>query len=479
MSLPVKRPRDPAGPVAGGSGLAWACVLALALLGAPAPGAAQNVDIPVIRIASSPSPVGSGARAAGYGGAFIAIADDATAASWNPGGLAQIEAPEVSAVGELDARIEDFSRSRDVSGDLLNSTTTAALNYLSAVVPFHLFRLNMTASLNFQRVMDFDRDLNFGLVLDQPPVLELQEQVGFEQRGALDTISPAFCVQLTPRLSFGLAVNVWLDDLFSGRAWEARTRARGTGTEDPGGASVPFRVSFRRDERFSGITGVNVAAGMLWNAWRGLTVGAVLKTPFQVRADRAYAWSVIVEDAVHPESPDPGLPPSVVVPPTTEEVEIRFPWAFGVGLAYRFSDFCVASLDVTRVEWDDFVIVQTDPWLGVKVETSPFTGTDAGTSGVHGLQTVRTGAEYVLARDRFAVPLRAGFAYDPVPARGGSENVFVFSFGTGLSLPRLSFDMAYTLSFGRGLEGDLYSGVDETVLDLTVHRFLFSLICYI
>lgn len=31
--------------------------------------------------ASSPNPVGSGARAMGMGGAFIAVADDATAAS--------------------------------------------------------------------------------------------------------------------------------------------------------------------------------------------------------------------------------------------------------------------------------------------------------------------------------------------------------------------------------------------------------------
>ena len=36
---------------------------------------------------SSPNPVGSGARALGWGSAFIAVADDATAASWNPGGL--------------------------------------------------------------------------------------------------------------------------------------------------------------------------------------------------------------------------------------------------------------------------------------------------------------------------------------------------------------------------------------------------------
>ena len=54
----------------------------------------ERVEIP-----SSLNPVGSGARALGMGGAFIAVADDATSASWNPGGLIQLETPETSVVG--------------------------------------------------------------------------------------------------------------------------------------------------------------------------------------------------------------------------------------------------------------------------------------------------------------------------------------------------------------------------------------------
>lgn len=53
-----------------------------------------------VGIASSPNPVGSGARAVGMGSAFIAVADDATAASWNPAGLIQLDRPEMSIAGE-------------------------------------------------------------------------------------------------------------------------------------------------------------------------------------------------------------------------------------------------------------------------------------------------------------------------------------------------------------------------------------------
>src|SRR5438552_15423890 len=61
---------------------------------------------PSLNFATSPSPVGSGARAVGKGTAFIAVADDATAASHNPGGLAQLERPEVSIVGSYFVRYE-------------------------------------------------------------------------------------------------------------------------------------------------------------------------------------------------------------------------------------------------------------------------------------------------------------------------------------------------------------------------------------
>src|SRR5438067_1224172 len=42
--------------------------------------------------------LGAGARAAGMGDAFVAVADDVTAAYWNPAGLAQIRQTEVEAM---------------------------------------------------------------------------------------------------------------------------------------------------------------------------------------------------------------------------------------------------------------------------------------------------------------------------------------------------------------------------------------------
>jgi hypothetical protein len=48
----------------------------------------------------------------GWGTAFIAVADDATAASHNPGGLVQLERTDISIVGSYFYRHDDQDVSR-------------------------------------------------------------------------------------------------------------------------------------------------------------------------------------------------------------------------------------------------------------------------------------------------------------------------------------------------------------------------------
>jgi long-subunit fatty acid transport protein len=445
----------------------------------PVPARAQQpLDIPVVTIASSPSPVGSGARAAGMGSAFIAIADDATAASWNPGGLVQLERPEISAVGAVFQRIEDFSDDPRARGDLSNSTTTASLNYLSFAYPFRLFSRHVVVSLNYQQLLDFNRNLGFRLSQDQRPFLEFSQELDFEQTGAVYALSPAFSVEITPRLSLGVAVNIWMDDLFSDRAWESHTIGTGRGSVGIG-TPTDFTTLFRRDETFSGFLGVNVTLGMLWNVWRGLQIGAVVKTPVRADAHRKLSSSLEVYDPANPGNPPPGVTPSL---PTSleEEVEIEWPWSLGFGASYRFSDRWTLSTDLTRVEWADFTITQTDPATGERIETSPITGAPAAESDVEATYTVRLGTEYLflLPEKHLAVPVRGGFFYDPLPSGNGTDDYFGFSLGSGVTLRRVSLDLAYTLRFGRDVLGDLLSGVADTRADVVTHRFLFSAIVY-
>lgn len=201
--------------------------------------------------------------------------------------------------------------------------------------------------------------------------------------------------------------------------------------------------------------------------WRGLQVGGVLKTPFRAHASREYSQSLIGQGIIEQ-----------VVPPTEEDVTFDFPWAFGFGLAYRFSDRWTASMDVTRVEWGAFTMTQTDPETGIRVKTSPFTGTPADEADVGGTTTVRAGAEFLFVADTFVVPVRGGLFYDPLPARGGPDNYLGFSLGSGLVFRPVAIDLAYTFRYGWDVMGDLLVGVSGLQADVSDHRLLFSCIVY-
>lgn len=180
-----------------------------------------------IEIPSSPNPVGSGARALGMGGAFIAVADDATAASWNPGGLIQLQHPEFSVVGAWFHRAEDntFVFRPESSGE--QTVSESRLNYLSAAKPFTLWNRNMVVSVNYQHLYDFSREWHFPLITSGEN--RSTEYVDYESAGSLSAWGLAYCVEIIRgKLSFGFTLNFW-EDGFHKNEWENRLLQKGTG----------------------------------------------------------------------------------------------------------------------------------------------------------------------------------------------------------------------------------------------------------
>ena len=73
---------------------------------------------------------GAGARAAGMGGAFIGVADDATAITWNPAGLTQLYRPEVSLVTRYIA--ESYKYESTLYSNTVDNQSHFVLNFASA-----------------------------------------------------------------------------------------------------------------------------------------------------------------------------------------------------------------------------------------------------------------------------------------------------------------------------------------------------------
>ena len=412
-----------------------------------------------VEIPSSFNPVGSGARALGMGGAFIAVADDATAASWNPGGLTQLEDPEVSIVGAVFRRTEDLDFGTNPEGDGANSYSNVKLNYLSATYPFELLGTNMVVSLNYQTLYDLTREWDFPLNLSSPG-FDVNQQINLEQNGTLAAWGFAYSVQVHRQLSIGATLNIWEDGVYDNK-WSQKIAESGTGVV--GGNN--FNFTSRSNDRFT-FSGVNANIGLLWNATPKLNIGAVFKSPFEANIHKKSSFNSQIQFPGNPGA-DQELNIS-----SSNHLDLDMPMSYGIGFAYRFSDTFTTSLDVYRTHWDDFELKDNE---GNK--TSPISGRPSTQSDVDATYQVRMGAEYLFIAPKWVVPVRAGVFYDPAPAEGSPDDYYGFSLGTGLGFDEVVFDIAYQFRWGNDVGDSILQNLDFSE-DVREHTLYTSMIIY-
>jgi long-subunit fatty acid transport protein len=417
-----------------------------------------------VQINSSFNPVGSGARAMGMGGAFIAVADDATAASWNPAGLIQLELPEVSMVGayfNIREELESFSHPES-SG--MNEKRSYDLNYLSFAYPFKFLNHNMVVSLNYQRLYDMYKklsfDYNFAGISTVGTPLEIDQAIMYKQDGGVKALSPALAIQINPQVSLGITLNIWTDELFWENGWSQRYSIKSKGTLN----GIPFKNKENIYEKYSSFEGFNCNIGFLWDVNSVVTVGGVLKTPFTADMHHRYKFHT---QQIYPNGE---LPPTKSTSGFSEGVELTMPMSYGLGFAFRLSDVLTASLDVYRTEWSKFFLKD-----GEGNDMSPITGRPRKDSHVHDTTQVRTGIEYLIVREKTVIPLRAGLFYDPQPSQEHPDDFFGFTLGTGIMIENVVIDWAYVFRYGANVRGDSFgsSGIKE---DVTQHSALMSVI---
>ena len=416
-----------------------------------------------VGIASPPVPVGSGARAMGMGGAFIAVADDATAASWNPAGLIQLEKPELSIVGAYDSRKYDYSSADHPEADSTSRDNYASINYFSASIPFHLYK-NMVVSLNYQRLYDFQRSLDYNFNYASAG-LDLKQNNHFEQDGFIGAAAVAAALELTPRLSLGVTLNLWTDELGWDNGWTERYSSHATGTQ----SGVPVTIDTQIKDRYEKFRGINFNFGLMWDTPNFGTLGAVIKTPFTASLEHRFEFT---QTTVY------GAPVNTTLNTGTigfeEDVELRMPLSYGLGWSKRFNDIWTLALDVYRIEWDDYIL--TD---GQGNKYSPIDGRPKDQSDVSATNHIRVGIEYLylLPEKKSAIPLRAGLFYDPEPAEDDPQDFYGISLGVGLSRSRYSIDLAYQLRWANNI--DTGNQIATSEADATQHSVLLSFIFYL
>ena len=403
---------------------------------------------------SSPNPVGSGARAIGMGGAFIAIADDATAASWNPGGLIQLIEPEISIAGTYLSRTDEVT----ISNASVNSETERIdrtdLNYLSFTYPFSLINRNMVISVNYQHLYDFSRNWDL-------PVSHLEEDMGFtlsysgdysyQQDGGLSAIGTAFCVQILRGFSLGIILNIWDDDL-SKNSWGKKEVTNIT-VNMP---SFAYDYFSYETEKFS-FKGLNYNIGFLWRSLDNrLSIGCVFKAPFT--GDIIHTKTVIINGEE--------------ITDTTADEKLDMPMSYGAGICFKFSDNFKTAVDIYHTKWGNFIYTDLNG-----VEYSFITGVEKNESYVDSTTQFRIGCEYLIKNEmaKYVIPVRLGLFYDPVPNRINPDDVYGLSIGTGIAVKRFSFDLAYQYRTGKDM-GSVMANTDS--LKMKENKIFSSLILY-
>ncbi|MBV6519864.1 MAG: hypothetical protein HCAMLNBO_02783 [Candidatus Brocadia fulgida] len=425
------------------------------------------------QISAVPLPVGSGARALGMGGAFIAVADDATATSWNPGGLTQLERPELSVVGSFLSTQQDFDPPNSIElskGFTLDneSVSRGDMNYVSVAYPFNIVGKNFVAALNYHQIYDFHLDTayNFESDIQAPPLTKIHQDVAvdFESNGGIGALTPAIAMQVLPKLSIGVAINIYTDEYFGDFAWKEKNR-KVTFTK----IMTPFFDLTRIDTSnlditFKNFQAVNVTAGMLWDVWeeeeKRLTFGVVYHSPYTADVDRITEEQATSDGSMIPIDP----------PHKRTHLEIDYPMSFGAGLGFRYNDELCFSMDVTWTDWSEF---QQEDENGVK--TRPIAGVP-NDRDIDDIYAVRLGTEYLIFRQKMIIPVRGGLFYEPRPSLDDPTDVYGVSGGSGITFKRFSIDGAYQFRWANDVDGEDF-GLPGT-FDLNEHMFLVSVIVY-
>lgn len=449
-------------------------------------------------IPPTPVPVGSGARAAGMSNAFIGIADDATAASWNPAGLVQLERPEFSIVGSLQRLQDRLSATGHPEFDGVDIDRTSDLNFLSvaAPLPFTLFSRNATVSLSYQRRFDFERSLDALYAtgdlapLDPPLAIGQISRLNFEQHGSLSAISPAFAMEITHELSFGVALNFWRSSFLSDNGWTQTTRNLGLTTAGPS-LSLSAGLSHETYEDFRG---ENITAGILWRVNPRWRLGLRYDSAFTASADyRSRDLAIRIDPFA------PGLSPLLNVGHQREQRHIRLPATWALGAAYRTNDRLTLALDVSRTDWNSFYVTDRRGRRFSLIDGADLANRTRRTD-FDPTYTVRLGMEYALIPKEPGIDLprlwtlRAGLSYEEEPASNRSTRSDRFFFrpgngspdrfcgasaGVGLLLGhRMNIDLAYQIRYGPGVNRDLNPGAAGFDSNELRQRVLLSAVLY-
>jgi hypothetical protein len=404
-----------------------------ALMAAGSVGAQQEVP-PTFEFGFS----NPGARSMGFGGAFAALADDATTAFANPAGLVQLVAPEVSIEGRSWSYSTPYVSGgriwgpptgigQDSTAGLRTSTSDkdlTGLSFLSFVYPkgrwsFAFYR-HLLSNYEFEGTTE-------GLYSGPWPNAAQRREFAYQKTADLQIVSYAVAgaYEVTESLSLGLAINYFQGDidLVTGVYGELRDDV----PEDEFFAPVPvvpenlfYSASLAIADRDWGLN-----LGIHWRPTERWSFGGFFR--------EGPKFEIVTELRAGPAYVDPEMSGQVI---ESDSGNAQFPNVYGLGASYRSGNDRVTL----SFEWD-------------RVEYSAIFGDDE--LRIDDANEFHIGGEYAFLNLAPVVSLRAGVWLDPdhrISCSGcnyvaeavltSGEDQMHYAAGLGLAFKRLAADFS-------------------------------------
>ncbi len=337
------------------------------------------------------------ARAVGLGGAFVAIADDATAGMANPAGLTILTKPEISSHFKVSRFTHEENAGTAGENDKRRKfrNDVGSQSYLSLVYPSGDFSF----SLYRQELINFESSFTaqgFGNVFANPDLDPQQFMFGNDTRSDIQVNNWGAAMAYKPNryVSVGISSIVsTLEFSFYENLFQESVDLR---------REKVFSVSSKsNDTRYSVNLGVKVEPVSY------LTLGAVFRSGPRFRITNT------IED----------IDRSAKIPivQANQNLVFKVPDVYSVGIALRPRNNLTITLDVVRVEYHDIIAALdrnlSEDDVAVSIKQFPYSAFVDG-DGIEDLvldnaTEIHFGAEYYFLFGQWLLPVRAGFYTDP------------------------------------------------------------------
>lgn len=319
------------------------------------------------------------------GGAFIGLADDATAAYSNPAGMVILTKPEISAVGKF----SNYTTLRAADWDSFYTSTLtefsdgsiADFGFASVVIPSGKFSFgfSMTNFINYQESFTLEaRSIPTSIWWYFPAVVDMDLK-GYN-------FSASAATRLSDIISVGVTLNYTMLNITTSTVLHEINWADATD------ATGPIRNSTYVDDSGNGI---GFTAGVLISPSPKISIGAVYSMNPKIEYIQGMWYSGTNETGTFHND---------------ITLTLDIPDRFGAGIAFRPFDELVIIADVVMIQYSQITNNMISTYSG--------DGYDRGDDISASFETPNTteihvGAEYALLSGKTPIFFRAGFFTNP------------------------------------------------------------------